>query len=212
MSRYSGVKQDIGNPSAGLGQAGARCADALNVTSWLLFAVVILAAWLAGCAPKLQPGPVDVARVVDGDTVWITQGSAVVFKLRLIGIDTPEKGYFDDDTGEWVFRPQCYALEATARLKEILATCAPVFVADQGKDVGAWGRPLGSLLCDGKSVALQLIEEGYAREFTYHGEDYADRAQHIEAEKQARLAGRGGWSECPGFDKRRASHRPVEGE
>lgn len=195
---------------------------------WLLFAALGLGLWLSGCAPKLQAGPVEVARVVDGDTVWVRQGSAYVFKLRLIGIDTPEKGYFDNDTGRWQFAPQCYALEASARLRKILARCArstgsgqaPVFVGDPEKTVGAYGRPLGSLLCNGRSVALQLIAEGYAREFTYRGQDYPARAAHLRAEREARAAGLGGWAlrqaqdgalepVCPDFGKRRASHQPV---
>src|SRR4051812_46444779 len=59
-----------------------------------------------------------VVRVVDGDTIAVRAGRRSD-KVRLIGIDTPESVKPDTPV-------QCFALEASARMKALLPARTPV--------------------------------------------------------------------------------------
>ena len=90
----------------------------------LLAAGVVVAA--AGCSPAhlggsgptpprppgAVVGPFPVTRVVDGDTVKVRRGSAVL-TVRLVGVDTPE-------TKDPRRPVQCFGVEASARANTLL--------------------------------------------------------------------------------------------
>lgn len=149
----------------------------------LIVGAVIVVASLAGkiFAPPsgaATPGTVFTnVQVVDGDS--LRAGNE---KIRLIGIDAPERAQTCRDTHnrEW----SCGAA-AAARLSALVAqgrvSCAP-----QGRD--RYGRTLA--VCAAGDIAdlgRQLVREGYAVNYTFNAPGYA-----IE-ETAARLAGRGLW-------------------
>lgn len=91
--------------------------------------------------------------VVDGDTFH-----AAGQTWRIADIDAPE-----------VFSPKCPAEKAlgdraTARLLALLGE-GPVMLAPADRNEDRYGRKLRILMRDGKSLGLQLVAEGLAREW-----------------------------------------------
>jgi len=97
-------------------------------------------------------------RVVDGDTIealvdlgFDTWKSVTI---RLDGIDAWESRTRDDEE-------KVKGLAAKARLIELMENADNEFIL-LSNGVGKFGRCLGELLIDGKSVNKRLIEEGHA--------------------------------------------------
>lgn len=134
----------------------------------------------------------EVVRVIDGDTIVVSQND-IEFKVRLIGIDTPETV----DPRKIV---QCFGKEASDKTKQILINQNVRLEADpsqQNKD--KYGRLLRFVfLPDGTNVNKMLIEEGYAHEYTYDI-PYKYQQEFIEAQRDARNAEKGLWNSavCP---------------
>ena len=100
-------------------------------------------------------------RVVDGDTIealvdlgFDTWKSVTI---RLDGIDAWESRTRDDEE-------KVKGLAAKARLIEILDNADNKFIL-QSHGVGKFGRCLGELFVDDKSINQQLINEGHAKEY-----------------------------------------------
>lgn len=105
-----------------------------------------------------------VTRAVDGDTVeiqvqWLPAELGDKLKIRIYGVDTPEKG----------FRAKCPAEAAkgdaaTAFTKKFLASAKSTKV-----EIKEWdkfgGRVLGDVLVDGRSLRAELLKNGLAREY-----------------------------------------------
>ena len=102
-----------------------------------------------------------VIRVIDGDTVefdapFLPVELKQVLKLRLIDIDTPEKGSMAKCQQEAV-KAQA-ATDFTKRMVGF-ATRHEIML-DKWDKYG--GRVLGDLILDGKSLKKMLIDAGYA--------------------------------------------------
>jgi micrococcal nuclease len=129
-------------------------------------------------------GPVTVVRVVDGDTIKVSNGET----LRLIGVDTPE-------TVDPRAPVQCFGREASARAHTLLdgASVRLEYDPTQGR-YDRYGRTLAYVwLADGRLYNETIIAEGYAHEYTY-AIPYRYRARFRAAERAAREAERGLWS------------------
>ncbi len=136
-----------------------------------------------------QPQSATVAAVVDGDTIDVDT-AAGSFRVRLIGIDTPE---INRDGGQ----EDCYALEARGMLDDLLYGKIVQLVADPTQaNVDAYGRLLRYVLVDGVSAAETLIRDGGGREYTYDAA-YAHQQAHLDAQQSAADEGLGLWSACP---------------
>ena len=108
-----------------------------------------------------------LVRVIDGDTVefqaaFLPQPLKPVLKLRIYGVDTPEKGH----------RAQCaqeaqWGEMATNLTKQLVlkSTRRQIIIKDWDK---FGGRVLGDLYLDGVSLRESLIKANLARE--YYGE------------------------------------------
>lgn len=171
-----------------------------------LGAVAVLLTLTAGCAavPRTEPvpaeargdaaesdavtsGPYPVAKVVDGDTIWIQRDGQNV-KPRLIGIDTPET----HDPRKPV---QCFGAEASAQATKMLAGRQVILETDptQGTQ-DRYGRELVYVwTIGGQLFNLDMIRLGFAHEYTYDL-PYRYRDAFIAAERDARTAGRGLWA------------------
>lgn len=123
----------------------------------------LLLALLLFITPAQAANPYDlrVIRVLDGDTVeidapFLPVELKQVLKLRILGVDTPEKG----------FRAQCEK-EALLAERATEFTQRVVFGATKHQVIlKQWdkygGRVLGDLLLDGKSLRELLLENNYA--------------------------------------------------
>lgn len=124
----------------------------------VLILVVFLAGFILGDSfPLSQPGgdfplppqPAScdkaiVTNVIDGDTLDIQDDS----RIRLLGINTPEKG-------------QYYYSEATDRLIELVEGKEVCLDRDK-TDKGKYGRLLRHIFLEGENINLLLVREGYA--------------------------------------------------
>lgn len=120
-----------------------------------------------------------VVGVADGDTVTVLDDQHTQHKIRLAGIDAPEKG---QDFGN--------------RSKEHLSSLVfgrLVVVETEKRD--RYGRSVGKVIIDGRDANLAMVVAGLAWHYKqYQGEQsQADRLLYSDAEQEARLARRGLW-------------------
>lgn len=156
-------------------------------------ALAVLAA-VGGCMADLAPEDDAttrddsrgvVARVVDGDTLELRDGS----RVRLVQIDAPE-----------VASRECGQSQATAALRRLAAPGTRVTLRADARldDRDRYGRLLRYVVLEGGRVAnVMLVRQGHAAPYFYAGERgrYAD--QLLAAARDARGAGRGAWGACP---------------
>ncbi len=129
-----------------------------------------------------------VKRVIDGDTVELTNGE----KVRYIGIDTPE-------TLDPRKPIQCLGKEAAAKNRELVEG-KRVRLEKDVTERDKYQRLLRYVYVSGESgneifVNLELVKQGFAHSYTYPP-DVKYQDLFIAAEKEAREAGRGLWVGC----------------
>jgi endonuclease YncB( thermonuclease family) len=128
---------------------------------------------------------VTVSRVVDGDTIEIAPTVDGLDEVRLIGVDTPETK--DPRTGVQPYGEEASRFTTSALEGEQAALEFDVEKTDR------YGRLLAYIwLSDGRMFNEVLLKEGYAQVATFPPNvKYTDR--FLEAQKEARGAGRGLW-------------------
>ncbi|MDL2303090.1 thermonuclease family protein [Dysgonomonas sp. OttesenSCG-928-D17] len=107
-----------------------------------------------------------VVRVADGDTVTLLTDQREQIRVRLDGIDAPERG-------------QDYGQKATLFVREMCYN-KPVIVHKKG--VGRYGRVLGVLYVNGVNVNEALVCQGLA----WHYKHYSNDPTLDSLERQAR--------------------------
>ncbi len=130
---------------------------------------------LGGAALAADPVEWRVVNVHDGDTVTALDADNVQHKVRLRGIDAPELG-------------QPFGRVARDRLAD-LSKGKTATVHGHGKD--RYGRVLASLEVGRDDLAHRLVSEGLA----WHYRRYSDDAGLEAAERDARSAKRGLWTD-----------------
>lgn len=124
----------------------------------------------------------NVTRVSDGDSVTC-EGYGIKFKVRLAGIDSPEKGSKK--------RPgQPYADQAKKYLQSLVLN-KQVTIKQVGLD--GFNRVLGTIYVDGLNVNLEMVKQGYAE--VYRGKHKFDIRPYWEAEKEAKAKKLNIWSQ-----------------
>lgn len=127
-----------------------------------------------------------VERVVDGDTLKVNiDGSTIT--VRLIGIDTPESVYPDEN------KNTAQGKIASDYVKELLA-CSSVRLEYDAEKYDKYKRVLAYVyLEDGTMLNALLLKEGYAKTLTVEPntkyEEYFSRLQ-----EEAKAANEGFWS------------------
>ncbi len=114
-----------------------------------------------------------VIRIVDGDTFDILNDSGVTMRIRINGIDCPE-------------RKQDYYQVCKNALADLIFG-KKVTLATHGTD--RYKRTIGDVYCDGRNIGLLMIEKGLAWQYKKYSSDAAMAA----AEKRARHAKIGLW-------------------
>ncbi len=131
----------------------------------------------------------EVLRVVDGDTLVLLYNGTTT-KARLIGIDTPES--VDPK------RPvECYGKEAKEYVTSTLTgSVVQVEIDDTQGMYDKYGRMLVYVYQNGTSsisVNQDLIEKGYAKEYTYN-KAYRYVKDFKESEQRAKEKNVGVWN------------------
>lgn len=122
-----------------------------------------------------------VVGVLDGDTITLLDQHHKQFRIRLSGIDAPEK-------------KQAFG----QRSKESLSSLVfgkPVSVETGKQDL--YGRRIGKVLVNGQDANLEQIRRGMAWHYKAYrrSQPLIDRGGYADAENSARTARRGLWVE-----------------
>ena len=145
----------------------------------------ILGLFLISCSPSVDYTHIKVSKVIDGDTVRLSNGKL----LRYIGMDTPEVRLYRK--GEWIYNPQPFAL-AAKKLNRKLVENKFVKVEFDVDKFGSYGRMLGYLFVGNTFVNAKLVEQGLAVLYTRPPDvKYTDL--FIRMQKEARENRRGLW-------------------
>lgn len=130
-----------------------------------------------------------VTDVVDGDTVVLDDG----MKVRLLGIDTPEMGYYDKSK-KYIKDPAPKAEAATKYLKQLILgkECNLQFAEEK---IDRHNRVLAYLYRDSDGLFLnqQMLVEGLAV-ISFYPPNLKYRKKFGDLQKGARLARKGIWS------------------
>jgi len=116
-----------------------------------------------------------VVSITDGDTIIVRQSGGPSVKVRLIGIDAPERG-------------QAFGTRARQELGELVAGQTVEIV---GTEKDRYGRLLGDVRHDGRSINLEMVKRGFAWAYV----EYDPPAEYRRAEAEARAARRGLWAD-----------------
>lgn len=137
-----------------------------------------------------------VVGIADGDTLTLLDAAHVQHKIRLAGIDAPEKKQAFGD-----------------RSKQSLSSL--VFgkqVSVEWNKLDRYGRVIGKVILGKEDACLAQVRAGLAWHYkAYENEQsYADRERYARAELDARASKRGLWGEpnpLPPWEFRRARKR-----
>ncbi|MBX9960770.1 MAG: thermonuclease family protein [Burkholderiaceae bacterium] len=142
-------------------------------------AILLLTIALLGlpCQADLISGR--VVSVSDVDTITVLDGNRVQHKIRLAGIDAPE-------------RTQAFGQRSRESLAELVANQA-VIVETNKQD--RYGRYVGKVLIDGQDVNVEQIRRGLAWFYRQYEQELSDsdRQRYDRAEIEARESRRGLW-------------------
>ena len=134
-----------------------------------------------------------VVRVTDGDTIVVLDANNTQHKIRLTGIDAPERG-------------QAYGTKSKEHLSD---TVAGKFVVVEYEKRDYYKRILGVVMLSDQDMNLEQIKAGLAWHYKkYQNEQAAtDREKYSDAELDARQRGRGLWADrdpVPPWEYRKA--------
>jgi endonuclease YncB( thermonuclease family) len=137
-----------------------------------------------------------VVGIADGDTLTVLDSNKVQHKIRLAGIDAPEKA-------------QPFGNRSKESLSE-LAFDKHVTVETDKQD--RYGRSVGKVLLDGRDINLVQVERGMAWFYRHyqHEQSPDDRRLYGAAEVKAKLESRGLWRDAdpmPPWDFRKAKRQ-----
>ena len=122
-----------------------------------------------------------VTKIVDGDTidVLLDMGFDILYqqRVRLFGIDTPESRTRD-------LEEKKYGLLSKYFLKAELSLGKKITVKTyKGDETGKFGRILGDIWIDGKSVNQKMCDKGYAVPYYGQNKDLVEEA-HLKNRKK----------------------------
>jgi endonuclease YncB( thermonuclease family) len=137
---------------------------------------------LAGMSASAETLGGRIVSVSDGDTVTVLDASNNQWKIRLMGIDAPEK-------------KQAFGHKAKANLT-VLVYGKQVMVEYSKKD--KYGRTVGKILVNGRDVNLEQVKTGMAWHYKKYQKEQSleDRLTYAQAEEEARAERRGLWADA----------------
>jgi endonuclease YncB( thermonuclease family) len=143
----------------------------------IVLAVALIAAPFAQASILLGR----VVGVSDGDTITLLDADNTQFKIRLVGIDSPEKR-------------QAFGQRSKEALSDLIydkQVSVEHFKTDRYK------RILGKIRVGQTDINLSMIRQGFAWHFKKYQNDQPleDRLAYIRAEEEARATKRGLWQD-----------------
>ena len=142
---------------------------------------------------QTQTGPVtyretgNVVRVTDGDTLRVRLRSGAHVSVRMLGIDTPERG-------------GCGANDATANLRRLAPVGSTVHLVSDRTQAAKdrYGRLLRYVARQGGygDLSFRQAWDGYTRPYVFGGTPVARHREYVRAIGHARTHARGAWKGC----------------
>jgi endonuclease YncB( thermonuclease family) len=138
--------------------------------------VSLFIALIAVSAAYAQRFPVKVIGVSDGDTFTVINRDNLQLKIRVYGIDAPEKN-------------QAYGNKSKQALSALIfGKNIEIDVQSQEK----WGRYVAKVYTpDGQDVALLMLQSGMA----WHYTRFDQTPSYAKAQETAKKAGKGLWAD-----------------
>lgn len=173
-----------GSPTIGRATEPAKSRKVwATLARWMLaFAVTLLVSMQAD-ARAVKPDKVVEGRIVgvtDGDTVDLLTDELVQQRIRLRGIDAPEKRQAFGNRSKQTLSALVFGLRVTVAYSKV----------DRHK------RWVGRITADGVDVSRAMVEQGMAWHYAFYGSEQPvdERVGDAEAEQAARLERRGLWA------------------
>jgi endonuclease YncB( thermonuclease family) len=143
-----------------------------------LFAIALL---FIGCGLSAATLQGKVVGVADGDTITVLDASNTQHKIRLQGIDAPEKA-------------QAFGQKSKQSLNQMVHSKA-VTIEFQKKD--KYGRTVGKVLLNGNDICIEQIKLGMAWHYKQYESEQPkeDREAYAQAEIAARTQNIGIWKD-----------------
>lgn len=142
---------------------------------------ILLLAFLLFISPLLQAETLigKVVGVTDGDTITVLDDSHTQYKIRLAGIDAPEK-------------KQAFGQVSKKMLSDLVFQKT---VQVEWKKQDRYGRLVGKVIVDQLDVNLELIKNGLAWFYRKYQHELspADRIAYADTETQAQQNKQGLW-------------------
>jgi endonuclease YncB( thermonuclease family) len=122
-----------------------------------------------------------VVGVSDGDTVTVVDGNSTQYKIRLTGIDAPEKA-------------QAYGQKAKESLSDLVFGKS---VEVEWSKQDRYGRIVGKIKLNGVDINLEQIKRGMAWHYKQYLKEQSpeERVAYAQSESQARDHGVGLWQD-----------------
>ncbi len=149
-----------------------------------LKAIFILIAFLLILPTASFAGQFKVNRVIDGDSIKAV-GHDIEIKVRLVGIDAPERGRKKNDPG------QPFSTKATKFLAGLVLNKT---VEIKGYGLDRYNRVLGVVFVNGTNVNLEMVKAGLAEVYRGKHPRLLNAKIYREAESEAKKAKRGLWA------------------
>ena len=129
----------------------------------------------------------NVVRVVDGDTLRVRLRGGAQVSVRMLGIDTPERG-------------QCGAGDATANLRRLAPVGSTVHLVSDRTQAAKdrYGRLLRYVQRQGGygDLSFRQAWDGFTRPYVFGGRPVARHRDYVRAIQHARDHARGAWHGC----------------
>ena len=130
-----------------------------------------------------------VTKVSDGDTIHVTTPEKTKLTVRLYGMDAPETPKINQRTSHINKPGQPYGEESWKALEsKIMGKPVTLDIID----IDRYKRMVGVIWIGNRNINLEMVKEGYAEAYLEYLKE-PNRAQFIQAEKEARSARRGIW-------------------
>ncbi len=145
----------------------------------LLITAALVLATLTCTAAAIEGKVVSVA---DGDTITVQDSNNIQRKIRLAGIDAPEKR-------------QPFGKRSKQSLGDLVLSKTVTVDSDK---LDRYGRNVGKVLVDGVDANLEQVKRGMAWHYkAYEREqDVIDRQEYSDAESESKAARRGLWADA----------------
>lgn len=157
-----------------------------NLQKFLLFLVLLT------CAPLFSLADTLTAKIVsihDGDTMTVqVPGETQKYKIRLLGVDTPEVEFFEETQGE-------AAIEARDYLRSLAPVGAKAVILFDANGMDKHNRILGRIYVDDIELNSEMLKAGWGYFYLIFPFDKKLAADYSAAARRAFEEGRGLFSE-----------------